>query len=355
MYESMTFENIMNRMLERIPKDMDTRESSVMYNALAPAAAELAQMYIELDMMLDSTFADTSTGVYLERRCAERGIKREPATNAIVEGTFSPTNIDVLGQRFSCGDYNYIVTEATDVLGVYKMKCESVGTGANGVTGTLIPVDYIDGLESSTITALLIPAEDEEDDDSLRARYYATLDSESYGGNINDYKTTTNKIAGVGGTKVTPVWNGGGTVKLTIIASDFTVPTSTLIETVQNIIDPTQDATGLGKAPIGHIVTVVGVRSKVINISSNITYQSGWDWSTAGDYVKASIESYLEELRQSWSESENLIVRTSVIESRILSSAGVLDTTGTKINGSTDNMILEVDEIPVKGTISDGS
>ena len=42
------------------------------------------------------------------------------------------------------------------------------------------------------------------------------LVKKSYGGNVTDYLTKTNSIAGVGSTKVTPIWDGGGTVKLTI-------------------------------------------------------------------------------------------------------------------------------------------
>lgn len=41
MFEDQTFEEIMERMLNSISADIDTREGSVIYNALAPAAASL--------------------------------------------------------------------------------------------------------------------------------------------------------------------------------------------------------------------------------------------------------------------------------------------------------------------------
>ena len=72
MYEQMEYRYILSRMLERVPDIMDKREGSVIYDALAPAAAELANMYIELDSVLNQTFADTATGRYLDLRCAER-------------------------------------------------------------------------------------------------------------------------------------------------------------------------------------------------------------------------------------------------------------------------------------------
>ena len=58
MYEDMTFENIMDRCLDRVSSSIDKREGSVVYDAIAPAAAELAIMYIELASLMDRAFPD---------------------------------------------------------------------------------------------------------------------------------------------------------------------------------------------------------------------------------------------------------------------------------------------------------
>ena len=39
LYENMTFENIMDRCLSRVAASIDKREGSVVYDAIAPAAA----------------------------------------------------------------------------------------------------------------------------------------------------------------------------------------------------------------------------------------------------------------------------------------------------------------------------
>ena len=44
MYENMTFENIMDRCLARVSASVDKREGSIVYDAIAPAAAELAML-----------------------------------------------------------------------------------------------------------------------------------------------------------------------------------------------------------------------------------------------------------------------------------------------------------------------
>lgn len=341
MYENMTYDVIMERMMNKIPDTMDKREGSIIFDALAPAAAELAQLYIELDVVLNQTFADTATDIYLEKRCAERGIIRTPATFAVVQGEFTPANIDVSGERFSCGNYNYIVTEGNN--GVYQLQCETSGEGPNAVSGQLIPINYINGLETANITQVLIPGEDTESDESLRQRYFDNLSSQAFGGNVSDYEQKAKSIDGVGGVKVTPVWNGGGTVKLTIIASDYSVPTSMLIHKVQEKM--------LSIAPIGHIVTVDGVTEKTINITTDITYQDGWDWSSSGSYIQTAIDEYLLSLAKAWDNSTNVVVRISGMEQKILACPGVLDVQNTKLNGGAANLQLDVYEIPVRGDV----
>ena len=353
MYENVTFESIMEDLLARVPSTMDKREGSVIWDALAPCAVELQNVYIALDTVLNETFADTASLYYLVKRAAERGITQKLATNAVLQGEFTPVDLELsIGSRFSCDNLNYIITEKIED-GIYKLTCETVGTEGNVHFGSLIPIDYISGLQTANLTELLIPAEDDEDVESLRERYFESMTSQAYGGNVADYQQKTKSIDGVGGVKVTPVWNGGGTVKLTILNSDYALPSPTLVEQVQNEVDPVgHSGEGMGFAPIGHTVTVVGASAKTVNIVTTITYQTGWDWSSAKSYILDTIDQYFNELCQTWDDSENLIVRISQLESKILACEGVLDVQGTKLNGSTSNLTLAADEIPVRGTVN---
>ena len=353
MYENVTFDSIMKDMLSRVPSNMDKREGSVIWDALAPCAVELQNAYIALDTVLNETFADTASIFYLAKRAAERGISQKLASNAVLKGEFTPVNLELsVGSRFSCDKLNYVVTEKIS-NGSYKLTCETAGTEGNKYFGTLIPIDYIDGLKTAELTEVLIPAEDDEDVESLRERYFQSMTSQAYGGNIADYQEKTMSISGIGGVKVTPVWNGGGTVKLTIIDSTFNVPTDEVISMVQNKIDPVgHGGEGFGLAPIGHVVTVVGVRTKTVNIVSDIIYQNGWNWDSAQSYIKNAIDNYFNELSRAWDKNENLIVRISQLESKILSCEGVLDVSGTTLNGSASNLSLDADEIPVRGLVN---
>lgn len=353
MYEFQTFETILERLLSNeILDGLDKREGSVIYNALAPAAAELAKLYVSLDIFFQETFADTASLEYLILRAAERGITRNLATSAIVQGEFSPASVDVLNSRFSCNGLIYIAMEEIST-GKYRLECETKGEAGNLSSGTLIPIDFIQGLEIAQITALITPGEDDENTESLRQRFMTSLSPIAYGGNIADYKAKVGAIAGVGGVKVHPVWNGGGTVKLAIISSAYSVPSAEQIDAIQTEIDPTQNnGEGIGIAPIGHVVTVVGVTTAVVDIAFDITYSGTWTWDDLEPQVRTMIDNYFLELAQDWADSDALVVRITQIESRMLELDGILDVANTTINGNQNNLTLGDDEIPVRGTIS---
>lgn len=347
MFENITFEYILQSMLDRVPNAFDKREGSIIYNALAPSAAELAEAYIMLSLIEDESYVDTASYNSLVKKCKERGIYPYPATNTIAKGVF---NIDVpIGSRFSLDSLNYLVIEKIST-GVFKLQCEDVGPISN--LGSLIPIEYIEGLETAELTEILINGEFEEDEDSLRKRYYNSLESEAFGGNIADYKEKVNKLQDVGGVKVYPVWNGGGTTKLVIINSNYDVPSSELVNQVQEKIDPTQNqGKGLGIAPIGHIVTVVGVDAVKVNISTTITYEDGWSFEELKASIEQCIDEYFNDLNKTWDSNDNLIVRISQIETRLLNLEGVIDIENTLINNVASNFVVDADSIVKRGEI----
>ena len=317
-------------------------------------------MYFVLQDFMKETFGDTASRENLIRRASERGISPYKASKAVLKGIF---DIEIpLGSRFSLEDLNYTAVKfiqhntATNLY-EYELECESSGRTGNAKTGKIIPIDYISNLGRAEITELLIPGQDEEGTEVLRKRYFDSFNMKAYGGNISDYKLKVHEIEGVGAVKVTPVWNGGGTVLLTILDSDFNQASTTLIKKVQDIVDPTKDARGLGVAPIGHIVTVQGTSNVAINIHTNITFEPNFSWSLVKLKVEEVVKNYLLDLRKTWAlknekVSNNLVVRVSRIEAKILDINGIMDIQNTTINGSPNNLQLTEYQIPVWGGIT---
>ncbi len=354
MYEIMTYENILQRMLDRVPGNIGKHEGTLVYSAIAPAAAELEILYIELEMAWNEMFADTASRDFLIRRAAERGIAPYQATNAILHGVFKPAAVAIPpGARFRCNDLVYRVLEKI-TEGEYRMKCEETGEAGNRTFGELFAIDYIQGLETGELTELLIPGEDEEETEHLRKRYFDSLKSQAFGGNVADYKEKVMAIQGVGGVKVYPVWSGGGTVKLVILSSEYQAPGAALVRAVQEAVDPLPDSgKGYGIAPIGHHVTVVPVSGANIDLEFQLVYQAEYNFAGVKEAVEEAVDAYFHELNQAWADSERLVIRISRLESRILEIEGILDITETKLNGSPQNVILGEDEIAIRGTVSE--
>lgn len=402
MYEAQTYESILARMLQKalsINSNLDTREGSLVWYGDAPAAVELQNLYIALDTVLNETFADTATRPYLILRAAERGLSPQPASPAILQMAITPTTLFLpLNTRFSIGELNYYVS-ADRGSGNYELTCETAGEAGNNYTGTVIPIEYVDGLETCKITSVLVPGEDEEDTELFRQRYLNSLNAQAFGGNQIDYIEKVNAIPGVGGVKVYRAWNGdlkpanmippkeaeawieglsgvpepvklwldtvyaaaknnmftvGGTVKLVVINSTFTVPSPTLVEQVQTAVDPLQNAgEGVGIAPIGHVVRAEGVQEETVDLGFALYYQRGWSWEDVSGYVTEAINGYFLELAQSWADQdEALVVRISQIESRLLGITGILDIANTTINEKAANHTLALDHIPVLGSLA---
>jgi uncharacterized phage protein gp47/JayE len=397
MYEDTTYEVILQRMLDRVPDRFDKREGSVIWDTHSPTAIELQILYIELDVILKEAYGDSASREFLILRCRERGIYPYEATHAVLKGVFAPATIDVTGQRFNIGEINYVVTRKI-ADGEYRVECETAGKIGNQFLGTMIPMEYIRGLQTAELTEILIPGEDEEETEDLRQRYFASFGEIAFGGNRADYLEKTNAIPGVGRTKVTRVWNAdiapadmipkesvetwydgikgtltgevrywldsvfhagrqkklttGGTVLLTIIDSEFGSASDTLVQTVQTAIDPEVNAgEGYGLAPIGHVVKVESAKAKEITIRTTLTFEPGYGWDNLQPLIEEAVSAYLLELRKQWADTSCLIVRISQIDNRILNVQGIIDIQDTSINGSGNNLNLGRYEIPVFGGV----
>lgn len=355
MYGDQVQDVILERMLKRVGAKFDKREGSIIWDALAPAAVEFENFFYALAAVLDEVFADTATRKYLIKRCAERGITPKPASYAIVHGKFTPSNLEIpIGTRYSHEDLNYFVTEKISD-GLYKLQCETIGSIANGQTGRLIPIDHINGLETANIIDIVVPGEDEEDTEALRARYFESLKSEAYGGNKLDYRNKVMSIPGVGGCKIYSgsEWNGGGTVLIVVQDSEMGVPADDFIDDIQTMIDPEMNCgEGDGIAPIGHFVTIVPVDTTTVNIETSIVYNTGSSWETVGQKVKDAIDKYLEELNSRWQNNDHIVIRIAHLESALLDIPGVLDIQNTTINGVESNLAVDKNSLVTRGNVN---
>ena len=195
MYEDQTYDIILERMMNRVSDKFDKRPSSPVYDLHSSTAIEFQILYIELEYLIKNSYGDTAAREFLILLAKDRGLSPEPATKAILQGEFTPTNIDVTGKRFNIGEINYVVTEQI-TPGTYKVQCETEGVIGNQYLGDMIPMEYIDGLQTASLTSVLIPGEDEEDTEVFRQRYFDSFNEQSFGGNHADYMAKVKSIEG---------------------------------------------------------------------------------------------------------------------------------------------------------------
>lgn len=398
MYD-VTHKELLERMLARVPDSLDKREGSIIFDTHSPTALELELLYVELNRIIAEAFVDTASRQYLILRCKERGITPRDATSAVLKGIFEPSNIDVSGKRFNLGEINYKVLNQISP-GVYQVRCETPGIVGNQYLGVMMPIEYIAGLEHAELTEILVPGEDEEDTEDLRKRYYASFEESAFGGNRKDYLEKLEAIPGVGSVKINRAWNiginprafvpsvavdnwyqttiatlegetqqwlravyeaakakmlvNGGIIRIMILDSSYNAASQTLIQTVQNIIDPPEHAgEGYGVAPMGHVVLVDTPQGYDVDIQSDIAFDRGYNWENLQETIRSAVENYLLDIRKSWGNTEQLIVRISQIEMRLLQTPGVVDVGNTRINGKAENLMLPQDNIPILRRIND--
>lgn len=372
-----TYEYLMRLALSFVPDDRDKRQGSVIYDALAPFCQVLAAGAIQLRQFYTQTYAVTATGEDLDNRVAEQGITRFAATYAVrkisvADEEGNPVALP-LGARFSTvsntNPVNYTVTaqyveNGITVPGSYEATCEELGVVGNEYSGNLINITFIQGLASATMTSTLVPARDQETDEELRERYFDTLNQKAFGGNIADYRAKVMELAGVGAVQIYPVWNGGGTVKLSIVDPTYGPCSPEFIAFVQKEIDPEnaqgEQGTGIGIAPIGHKVTVVTPDEVTINVTANIVLGTNYTLGQVETPIKEAVASYIQSLRQSWADATDLNeyscdVFVSRVSATIVNVPGVSNVTSVTLNGVAQDIELtqsgQIQQLPKLGEV----
>lgn len=354
-YEDLTYEVILERMIERVSEsypELDTREGSIIYNALAPAALELAIMYTELDNAILESFVDTASREYILEHCKQMGmdITQFDETYGVHKGLF---DVEVpIGTRWNCDLYNYEVSEyigMEDDYHAYKLFCETAGSSPNTLKGELVAIEEVpDGLNYAELTECLVEGLNETSDEDIKSAYYSFVNATRTDGSISQYQQWCEEFDGengrIGNYKIFPLWNGANTVKVSILSSSNRKASDELIAEFQQELDPNITGMGDGKAPIGAFVTVSTATEVPISISANITMRSGYTDTTL---IDTAISKYLADI----SYAKNM-VSYMALGAEILKVECVEGIANLRINGSTSDISLGADEIPIVGTLN---
>lgn len=349
----MNIDTIHNTMLDNISDDYQKTEGFPTYDITRGFAFALLVLWKKAEEIEMKQNVDNLTGDELETFVAQRkGTIRKQATYAegvltIVEGNGT---IHVGDLFESEGGIKYESLETKDVMNgsTVKIRCTQAGSAGNVAANviTKMPIT-IQGIISVTNQKPIVGGENTETDNDLRERYYEELREPATSGNKYHYKEWAKEVTGVGEANVIDTWQGKGTVKIVIINADRQAASESLVNDVQEYIDPHKNGDGAGEAPMGAVCTVVSATNIPININvTGIVTNGNVAESEIRDALAKKVESYLKEIafKQNY-------VSAAQIASFVIGLDYIKDYDTCTINGDNKKVTLSDEEVAVKGTI----
>ena len=334
MYEDQTYENILQEMLNRVSDDVDKREGSIIYDALAPVAYFLADQYFQLSNFVDLVFPDTAVGEYLDRAAGGYGIIRKAASSAIRKIVTSG-EVEI-GTRWMISDVAYRITGQLEE-NTYEAECETTGKIGNTYSGALESLSAVSNV-TAELTDILTDGADEETDDALRARFYEKVRHPATSGNAYHYRQWALEVSGIGDAKVFPLDSGPGTVTVLIVDADKGRNTS-LESEVSDYIETMR--------PIGADVTVSSPAELAINVSADVSLDGTRTLAEVLLDFKSNLAEYLKDL-----VFTKYQVSYTRVGSILLDIDGVQDCDNLRLNEATANVAITAKEIAVMGDVS---
>lgn len=365
MFEEYTYDKLLEEVLDKAPEDIDTRPGSIFYDAVSSILIKIARFYTDLDTVIVLTQLTTTGGEFLDKKASEYGITRLPATKA--EYAFSYKGAEPTpGEKFYADSIYFTLCKADD--GHLFLRANDAGTAANGIiSGTAaIPVNNLPGLNSASFGAIESYGTDQEDDESLRARVQGKLSGSSQNGNKQHYKTWCESVAGVGKARIFPLWNGPNTVRAVLVTPLGTSPGSTVVQSVQDYIDPADkgyttvvdgktyvvgDGLGEGVANLGAHFTASAAEAVPISISVSAEIDSAVSLDSIKAGIEAALEQYFKQLALNSGE-QSTVVRITSVGAIISDVDGVIDYSDLTLNEATENITIDEYSVPELGEVT---
>ncbi|WP_139489373.1 baseplate J/gp47 family protein [Brevibacillus dissolubilis] len=231
-----TFEEKLQQMLDRVPDELDKREGSIIYDALAPIALQLWMEESKFREILEQAFAVKAEGYYLDLIAKDHGLERTPANRARVLLEFTGTPGKTVPKGTTVGVLNSDLSYVTDLdCPLSSVTREENGSKVTIGLGRVMATCKLAGDEGNVpvhkITLLFDPnpdvvrvtnpepgryGTDEESDASLRNRILYQKRNPEHGGTSSDYVRWALTITGITYAKTLDKPRGIGTVDLII-------------------------------------------------------------------------------------------------------------------------------------------
>ena len=248
------------------------------------------------------------------------------------------------------GYYFVVVQDGKD----FYLRSEVVGTKTNYLLKgeRLIPVRNTMGLKSAVLGDMYAAGTDQERDEDLRKRWEDALAEPAENWNEQQYKNCCESYDGIGRAIIFPLAYGPCTVKALIISSEGTAPPDSLIEEIQEEMDPGSEGLGRGKVILGCKFYAEAAGHEAVNISFDVAIASGYPLESTKEAVRQELIRYMKDIALNTPDEENMVVQYMKVIGILANTAGIKDLANLMLNGLDENVIIEADNVPVLGELT---
>lgn len=345
MFEDMTPESIKKSILDAAGMGLETREGSFLDHLIGPVAVELWKLYQSMNALVPIAYVDESSGEYIDKRCGEYGLTRKPGTRARAvmtlsgrAGTAVPKGTGFLTPQ----GLEFDLAEAVTLTGgedAGTVEAAAVGAAYNVGAGELSQmVVTLPGMESWSNAAATGGA-DSETDAALVGRLYDYLQRPATSGNVYHYEQWARAVDGVGAARVTPLWNGPGTVKVLVVGPEMEPVDRSVVTAAAAAIEEAR--------PIGATVSVQSAGGLAINVACAVTVDGSVTREQVRETLCAKLDEYLKSI--AFKQYTLLYNRVAFL---LLDIDGVTDYASLTVNGGTGNVAIGDEEVPVLGEVA---
>lgn len=360
MFEDRTTENLKKEALAGISPELgiSTMAGSYADAIVGPLAQAVSRLYQSLPAVLSMLFIDPGSGPFIDLVAQDyHSLTRRSGTKARCaitltgkEGTLIPAGTAFLtasGLQFALLE-PVAIPSAGSAVGTLEAARE--GAAYNIPTGAIDRMFVnLSGLDSY-VNAQGEGGTDPESDEALYNRVDDARKRPATSGNGWDYRRWALEVAGVGDVKIVELWDGPGTVGLTVVDSSFQAPSEEIVQAVLEHV--------LVNKPIGATPTVTAAREAEITVRAKVI-----TLGTTAEAVREELEKRLREQFRSMVQTKYRTICYGPEEDRdytlmynrvlalLLSIDGVDTFTDLSVNGGTQDVTIPADSIPVLGEV----
>ncbi len=356
MFEHMTPELLRNRILDRLTTDLQTREGSFTNDVIAAAAVELSECYHSLDALLPAFYVDETSGPYIDRQAGIIGIVRKQGTRAsclVIFGGSSGAVVPAGAVYYTASGLAFYLEDAVHIqegTGEGTLLAAETGSqyniAAGEITSALRNYTGITSFDSG-------PAEggtDPETDEALLDRYLERMRRPPTSGNPWHYQMWALETEGIGAARIISKWDGPGTVKVILADQELRPASNLAVEACAAHIQQ--------ERPVGPAVTVEAARVLEIILEAEAVLDGSVSPGSVHTALETAARAYFYDIASTAFrgcldlqfdslEDGNYQILYNRLAYLLLSIPGVTDYRTLTINGTTENLTVPADTLPI--------